>query len=324
MKYRLISAFCAVALLALSAGCDKDDKTSTNTPTDQNNTEQGTGEIVATAIRLNKNELALKPGMSETLSVTFTPADATDKSLEWSSSDNAVAEVADGVVTGVDAGTAEIIVKHGDLADTCFVTVTIPVPEGAVDMGLSVYWAACNLGADNPEDYGDYYAWGETETKEDYSVETYKWCDGDLNKLTKYNNNTSFGIVDNKEVLDPKDDIAHIKLGGKWRMPKVDELNELVFTRDSLSYKWEWKTLNGHNGWLVTYLVNDNSIFLPAAGTRSETTLYNEGSRGYYWSSSVNSGLSKAALGIFYSSDDAGPDAMGRYAGRTIRPVVTN
>lgn len=320
---KLAFLFISLGLISLPlTSCSKDDSKDDKPKTD--NTEQGSEEIVATAIRLNRNELALEPGMSETLTVTFTPADVTDESLEWRSSDVAVAEVADGVVTGVDAGTAKIIVKHGDLADTCFVTVTLPVPAGAVDMGLSVYWAACNLGADNPEDYGDYYAWGETETKEDYSIGTYKWCDGDLNKLTKYNTNTSYGTVDNKMVLDPEDDIAHIKLGGKWRMPKIDELNELKFTRDSLSYKWEWKSLNGHNGWLVTYLVNDNSIFLPAAGTLTETMLYNEGSWGYYWSSSVNSGLSKTAQGIFFCSDDVGPDVMGRYAGRTIRPVVTD
>lgn len=165
------------------------------------------------------------------------------------------------------------------------------VPE-AVDLGLSVKWASCNLGAYKPEDYGDYYAWGETTTKENYSWETYKWCNGSENSLTKYNTDISYGKVDNKTVLEPADDVANVKLGGKWRMPTVSEVNELISTKDKASYQWEWKSLSGHNGWLVTYLANNNSIFLPAAGIRGDNNVYQVGSIGGCWSSS------------FYNPDD--------------------
>lgn len=191
----------------------------------------------------------------------------------------------------------------------------------AIDMGLSVKWANANLGATAPEGYGDYYAWGETETKEYYNWETYKWCNGDYNKLTKYNTSSSYGIIDNKKALDADDDVAHVKLGGKWRMPTSSELYELISTRNNASYQWEWKSLNGHNGWLVTYLVNNNSIFLPAAGYRGGTSLGNVGSYGLFWSSSLSTVSPNGAYGLYFSSGNVGRGDYDRCSGRSVRPV---
>lgn len=192
----------------------------------------------------------------------------------------------------------------------------------AVDIGLSVKWANANLGATAPEGFGDFYAWGETTPKNKYTWFTYKWGDGGSNnKLTKYNNKADFGTVDNMPILDYSDDAAHFKLGGDWRMPTDIEVDELISTRGFASYKWEWKSLNGHNGWLVTYTVNGNSIFLPAAGHMEGSSHYSEGSSGSYWSSSVSYNPYDACFlyfdkGNVYRNDD------NRINGLPIRAVL--
>lgn len=96
-----------------------------------------------------------------------------------------------------------------------------------VDLGLSVKWATCNIGADKPEEYGDYYAWGELESKEVYDWFSYKWCNGSSDTLTKYNPFKGEGIVDSITTLDPEDDVAHVLWGGSWRMPTASEYREL-------------------------------------------------------------------------------------------------
>ena len=101
-----------------------------------------------------------------------------------------------------------------------------------VDLGLpsGLKWATCNVDATTPEEYGGYYAWGETEEKENYCWNTYKWCNDSLSTLTKYCTDDSYGIiVDNKTILDPEDDVAHVKWGGSWRMPTIDEYKELIY-----------------------------------------------------------------------------------------------
>ena len=151
----------------------------------------------------------------------------------------------------------------------------------AVDLGLSVKWATFNVGATKPEEYGGYYAWGETEEKENYDWSTYKWCNGSYDTQTKYCTNSSYGTVDNKTTLDLEDDVAHVKWGGSWRMPTSDEIKEL-----RRECNWQWTSLNGVNGHRVTG-PNGNSIFLPAAGCRYGTVLDGRGIHGYYWSSSL-------------------------------------
>jgi len=182
----------------------------------------------------------------------------------------------------------------------------------AIDMGLSVKWADANLGATAPEEYGDLYAWGETEPKNNYNWSTYKFANGA--SLTKYTGS-------DKIILDLEDDAARIVLGGNWRMPTVSEVDELISTRNNASYQWEWKSLNGHNGWLVTYLVNNNSIFLPAAGDQDGTSLSNVGSYGGYWSSSLSTDNPSDARFLFFYSAGVDRYGGGRYYGRSVRPV---
>ena len=154
-----------------------------------------------------------------------------------------------------------------------------------VNMGLSVKWATCNVGANSSEDYGDYFAWGETSTKKAFEWSTYKWCNGSYTSLIKYNNNSVFGTVDNKTQLDLSDDAAQSNWGGAWRMPTHTELRELLD-----NCMWTWTTQNGVNGYKVTSKSNGSSIFLPAAGKCLGSSLCDIGYYGYYLSSSLSEG----------------------------------
>ena len=188
-----------------------------------------------------------------------------------------------------------------------------------VDLGLSVKWATCNVGATTPEEYGDYFAWGEVEPKEVYDWTTYKWCNGSSNTLTKYNNKSSYGTVDNKTTLELSDDAATTSWGGSWRMPTDTELTEL---REQCT--WTWTTENGVNGYKVTSKGNSNSIFLPAAGFYQGDSLNHIGKYGLYWSSLHGSdipGTPIYAWGIDFDSNLVSRDDNKRDTGRSIRPV---
>ena len=153
-----------------------------------------------------------------------------------------------------------------------------------VDLGLpsGTLWATMNVGANNPEDYGDYFAWGETTPKEVYNWSTYKWCNGSDNTLTKYCTNGSYGynsFVDNKTELDLEDDAAYVNWGSGWQMPSKEQQDEL-----RLECIWQWTQLNGVNGCLVTSKHNGKSLFLPAAGWCVDNGLNEATSGGNYWS----------------------------------------
>ena len=187
-----------------------------------------------------------------------------------------------------------------------------------VDLGLpsGIKWATCNVGATKPEEYGGYYAWGETEESENYDWNTYKWCNGGGDAMTKYCMKRKYGAVDKKNVLDPEDDVAHVKWGGSWRVPTEAELNEL---RNNCT--WAWATYKGICGYKVTGS-NGNSIFFPAAGRRAGTTYLNySGIFGYYWSSSLNSVDSYNACYLYFCNDRFDSTNDRRYFGHSVRPV---
>lgn len=181
----------------------------------------------------------------------------------------------------------------------------------AIDLGLSVKWASCNVGAKNPWEYGGYYAWGETEEKSYYSWNTYKYCNGSDNNLTKYCTNSSYGIVDNKTTLEASDDVATVKCGSSWRMPTEAEQKEL---RNNCT--WEQTTLNNVNGYRITG-PNGNSIFLPAAGHRYGNIIELQGSWSSYWSKSLSKNSEKA----YYLYLDSPGGSYYRYIGHSVRPV---
>ncbi len=189
--------------------------------------------------------------------------------------------------------------------------------DSYVDLGLSVKWATCNVGATSPEEYGNYYAWGETEPKTTiYTWATYKWCNGSEDTLTKYCTSSSRGTVDNKTVLDPEDDAAAVNWGGAWRMPTDAEWTEL---RENCT--WTWTTKNGVNGYEVKG-TNGNSIFLPAAGYRYGGFLYDAGSDGSYWSSSLYTDGPSRALDVDIRSDGVYRNDYLRFCGQSVRPVL--
>ena len=191
-----------------------------------------------------------------------------------------------------------------------------------VDLGLSVKWATCNVGAQTPEDYGDYYAWGETEPKDFYFWDTYKYCDGTYNSLTKYTDGAygKDGFSDNKSVLDPEDDVAHVKWGGNWRIPTKDELEEL-----RTKCTWTSTTLNGVKGYSVTSNVDgytDRSIFMPATGMRIRQWTLNTDTIGRFWGNSIVTGDDYDAVYLdFDFSRGPGRFSIIRCLGQCVRPV---
>jgi len=183
-----------------------------------------------------------------------------------------------------------------------------PVHE-YVDLGLSVMWAACNVGADRPEDYGSYFAWGETAEKSRY----------DLDNSVTYGVGNSYlrsqGIIDADGNLTSGYDAATANWGGGWRMPTIDEVMELL---DNCT--WTWTAQNEVNGYKVT-APNGNSIFVPAAGNRGGASLYDAGSYGYYWSATAY-GDSSGSYYLYFYSGSTGWYYSGRYNGQSVRPVL--
>ena len=194
-----------------------------------------------------------------------------------------------------------------------------------VDLGLpsGLLWAACNVGAEAPEGYGDYFAWGETQPKSTYNWGTYQYCMGSYNTLTKYCNNSSYGyngFTDNLTTLLPEDDAATANWGAEWRSPTREEWIEL---RDNTSCTWSIQ--NGVNGVLFT-AANGNSLFLPAAGYRRGSSIDDAGSYGYYGSSSLATGMPThyATNFYFYYSDHYYILSDLRDYGFTVRPVCSS
>ena len=169
-----------------------------------------------------------------------------------------------------------------------------------VDLGLSVKWATCNVGASKPEDYGNYYAWGETSTKSSYTSDNSK------------TNGKSMGDIKGNSSYDA----ARANWGGKWRMPTESEMQELI---DRCT--WEWTTQNGKNGYKVTG-PNGNSIFLPAAGYRDGSLLCYAGSGSYYWSSSPTEYDVSGAYSLLFNGSILSMYNDYRSVGQSVRPVI--
>ncbi len=164
-----------------------------------------------------------------------------------------------------------------------------PTPEGHewVDLGLpsGTLWATCNIGATTPEGYGDYFAWGETEPKQVYDWQTYKWGYYFQGGMSKYVTNSEYGMIDYKTELELEDDAASANWGPSWCTPTSVQQSELYS-----ECSWEWTSMNDVNGYMVTG-PNGNTLFLPAAGCYEESSNYYEGSSGDYWSRSLRVNL---------------------------------
>jgi len=189
-----------------------------------------------------------------------------------------------------------------------------------VDLGLpsGTLWATCNVGANAPEEYGDYFAWGETEPKEKYTWETYQWCNGSDTTLTKYCTDSDWGYIDftdGKIELDPEDDAAYVNWGSSWRIPTKEQLQELDDYCSSV-----WTTMNSVKGRLFTG-PNGNTLFLPAAGRRWNESLYDAGFDGYCWSRTLYSNCPYIADNLSFYSEDVGLHHNTRNYGLNVRAV---
>ncbi len=174
-----------------------------------------------------------------------------------------------------------------------------------VDLGLpsGTLWATCNVGATKPTEYGDLFAWGEASSKKTFTSENYKFYkikDDEIEEITKYNTESKFGAIDNKTELETQDDAAAVNWGGSWRMPTLEEMEELVSCCN-----WEWTDDyegSGVAGQIGKSKKNGNTIFLPAAGGGDANGRVIEGSHGRCWSSSLYSSYPGYAYFLCFSS----------------------
>ena len=210
-----------------------------------------------------------------------------------------------------DLGKITMRAGKGDL-DPAITAVVAKIvdyfPENVyVDLGLSVKWATCNVGANTPEEYGDYYAWGEVESKESYEPNNYKFVNGG-------------SAVNDKNTLDIENDVAHKEWGGKWRMPSREEFDELI-----QNCTWTWTTQKGVNGFLVTSNkpgYTDRSIFLPAAGLRSLSELRLSGNIGFYWTTTPSEHFAESACFLYITPGFKSLyESAARNQAHTVRPV---
>ena len=291
---------------------------------------------------LSTNKVSLKEGETATVQIT---AGSGDYSLTDYDTSVISARIQDSAVeiTALKEGSTKLIVHDNNTDLKADIKITVTKAEGPlpyydscpddnhphlIDLGLrsDTMWACCNVGATTPEDYGLYFAWGETtgytgDTGDGRSFdwESYKWCNGSENTLTKYCTNSDNGTVDNKTVLDLEDDAAHVNWGGDWRMPTYTEIRELCDNCTS-----EWTQVNGVNGRKFTSKTNGNSIFLPAASHRGYSWFDGGGSDGYYWSSSLYKSYPYLANDLSFASNYAGWYDYYRCLGRSVRPVRQN
>ncbi|MBQ6190567.1 MAG: Ig domain-containing protein [Bacteroidaceae bacterium] len=287
---------------------------------------------MVTDIVLSPKTLFLKLDEFVRLSATVLPETAANKNVVWSSSNEDVATVRSGRIDAFGYGSAVVTCTAADGSGVyakCMVYVIQNEDELYVDLGLpsGTLWATMNVGATSPEDYGDYFAWGETEGYNDgkttFNWSTYKWCEGSDNTMTKYCNNSSYGyngFTDDKTELDLEDDAAYVNWGPDWRMPSHEQFSELINSNYTIT---EWTTQNGVYGRKITSKTNGNSIFLPAAGYRISSSLDDAGSSGYYWSRALyTSRPDCAGWGcLSFGSNWVYTTFFTRYDGRSVRPV---
>jgi hypothetical protein len=200
--------------------------------------------------------------------------------------------------------------------------VVIEVHE-YVDLGLpsGTLWATCNIGASSPEEYGDYFAWAETTSKSTFSWTTYRYNATNQHYMSKYCTNYNLGpngFTDYLTELEPEDDAAYVNWGRKWRIPTKTQFSELINSNYTTT---TWTTQNGVYGRLITSKSNGNSLFLPAAGARGDSSLGSAGSDGYYWSRMLYANSPQSAYGLSFNSANVKLNHDGRYYGKSVRPV---
>lgn len=295
------------------------------------------------SISLSQTSLNISIGNSVELIASVLPENATYKKIIWSCSDDNIASIIDGIVLAKSEGRAIITASATDGSNVSIsCEINVVKNHQFVDLGLpsGTLWATCNVGANSPEECGDYFAWGETsgyiDGKNDFDWGTYKYCEGRVNtsgictSLTKYFNSVTYGnkdYIDNKIELDPEDDAAHVNWAELWRMPTAVEQQELV---QNCTFTWTENYNNkGVAGMIVTGK-NGGTIFLPVVGYRSSSGSHYSTMSGEYWSSSLSNSVPTDAFRLHFDSSNkyCYPDnsnaVMNRCRGIAVRPVISN
>lgn len=307
-KFLCIAAIAAMIGFAVASCGDDDEKNGITT---------ATGTV---SVSLSDSSLVIESGSTATIDIAIKNA----KSVEWTSSDESVAAItvfddAHVEIKCQKVGSAIVSVTADDVTKSISVTVvkksiSYTTPK-VIDLGLSVKWASSNIGASSPEEFGVYFAWGETETKDEYDWLTYAHSDGVV--MTEYYPSN------NMATLEASDDAATENLGENWRMPTQTEWEELS---NNTTHAWT-TDYNGTGvaGWILTSIVSgytSAALFLPAAGYRSGTELSKVDYRGYYWSSSLDEDmLTLAIIAGFNSADFNVGNSSERCTGLSVRAV---
>ncbi|MBR5700703.1 MAG: Ig domain-containing protein [Bacteroidales bacterium] len=309
--------------------------------------KKGTSTYISVqSVSVSPATLKLWEGETATLTVKVEPLNATNKTVTWSNSDASVASVdQSGKVTALKEGETTLKAECGTKSGSCKVTVKkrTMVDFAAVDLGLpsGLKWATCNLGADNPEVRGNFYAWGETSAKSTYSLSNYKfWTSGTTEsdyKFSKYVTQSKYGNVDNLQVLqrgektgETVDDAARVVLGGTWRMPTKEEFEEL-FNEDNCNL--EWTLFNDVRGIKLSGKkagYTNKWIFLPVTGFQFSSEGLVSEAHGYYWTSTLHYYSNFMAMNLkFYPDLESleleyvSPSSYeSRWYGLVIRPVT--
>lgn len=252
------------------------------------------------------------------LTATITPDNASDKRVLWKSSDETVAKVSNGVVETVDFGTCTITATAyaGGFTTSCAVAVVEDVMDDkAVDLlgsKYKIYWSKVNFGAENPQDFGSFFSFGELDPKGDYSQDNYMvplsgWC-GDAAK-------DSLAAI--TLISKTKYDVVSEKWGDGWRMPTAAEINLIVNAMD-----WTWTSVEGVYGWEVKNPDSGKSMFLPVAGYYDGDNYAHPGAKGRYWTGNRSQDAAFAwALCFTSERTSVTLDQASRYLGFAIRPV---
>jgi hypothetical protein len=293
------------------------------------------------SVTLSATEITCAVGDTIDLTFTLLPADAVDKEVSRIVGNNDVVDVSwDGKLIAVAPGKCKITVQaiKGGAAACCLVTVVAPQVDGHgyIDLGLpsGTLWATCNIGADNPEDSGLYFAWGDTighTIGDGYSFQwlnNYKYGytdfvntnpDGSPYFVTKYSTDSAWGCDDDLTELVPSDDAAYVKWSANWRMPTKAQVEELM---NSDYTNAVWTKQNGVNGYRITSKVNGTIIFLPAAGYGLISDLVCGGELGLYWTRTLNQSIQTEAYKFFFQSDGIECNTENRSCGLPVRPVT--
>ncbi len=285
----------------------------------------------STSLTLSTYSVELNTGNSTTVQITSGNGGYT-VSVDKPSIATATISGTKITITGVAAGTAKVTVKDNS-GQIAYINVTVssstgdcPVAE-VIDLGLpsGTLWASWNVGASRPEEYGNYYAWGETEEKSIYTPVTYQYATGEDNDGDGYYDDwqgSSYGEWQNlgDDIAGTDYDIAHVKWGGNWNMPSSKQIQELIDNTIS-----EWTQVNGVYGRRFTSIVpgNSNSIFLPASGYRINGEIRDTGNSGRYWSSKDYRSFPREAYDLFFSTNNVYKDNHYRCNGMSVRPVIS-